>query len=379
MSNKPENELNDIIEGFKIFSSDNEGIVNPNELKEIMEIMNYNEKNPFIYNIIKQLCSEPNIQQKGGIEAGDFISILDQHLDDISSNEGLQQIFTSLYNPSTSAISLENISENIDNDDDYKKVKKLISRIEIKNKEINFNEFRNIMKIDLDKDNSRSQSIPRRFSQEKIYKKKTSIEGIKSYHSHSSNKKIKYSNNKRNNNDEDDVNKFDRNYNNDNFENENIYYKEVEEVTKEEGEEEEEINIKKKYRHMRKKQNKNLVEEKEKSDLDENEINFEEKNEKNVPYRANRYTKGRISNNNIKEEFIEKNNINDKNIDDNNNQNNNEIKGYKRYHRRYRDNKSYTPDKKTDKTNEIKNESYNKDNDNIRYVTGNSRYYRKNY
>ena len=34
-----------------------------------------------------------------GIEAGDFISILDQHLDDISSNEGLQQIFTSLYNP----------------------------------------------------------------------------------------------------------------------------------------------------------------------------------------------------------------------------------------------------------------------------------------
>ena len=47
MSDNHHSELNDIIEGFQMFSSDTDGLINPNELKEIMEIMNMNEKNLF--------------------------------------------------------------------------------------------------------------------------------------------------------------------------------------------------------------------------------------------------------------------------------------------------------------------------------------------
>ena len=67
MSYRQDSELNDIIEGFQMLASDNEGLVNPNELKEIMETMNMHEKNPFLYNIILNLCSDQETLQKGGI------------------------------------------------------------------------------------------------------------------------------------------------------------------------------------------------------------------------------------------------------------------------------------------------------------------------
>ena len=93
-----DSELNDIIEGFQILGSDSGGLVNPTELKEIMDIMNMSDKNPFLYNIIQTLCSDQEIQEKGGIEAKDFISLLNQELDDTSTNEGLHKIFSILYN-----------------------------------------------------------------------------------------------------------------------------------------------------------------------------------------------------------------------------------------------------------------------------------------
>ena len=48
MNKNQDSELNEIIEGFKILGSDSGGLVNPNDLKEIMDIMNMNEKNPYI-------------------------------------------------------------------------------------------------------------------------------------------------------------------------------------------------------------------------------------------------------------------------------------------------------------------------------------------
>ena len=109
MSDKQESELYDIIQGFQMFSSDNNGIINPNEIKEIMEIMNMDKQNPFIYNIINQLCTYCNKNNKEGIGPNDFISLLDQELDNTSIN-GLQNIYTALSSPSTNTISLQNIS-----------------------------------------------------------------------------------------------------------------------------------------------------------------------------------------------------------------------------------------------------------------------------
>ena len=73
MSDFKDSDINSIVEGFQIFGSETNGLINPNELKEIMETMNMNEKNPFLYKVIDNFCNDPEVMEKGGIEAGDFI------------------------------------------------------------------------------------------------------------------------------------------------------------------------------------------------------------------------------------------------------------------------------------------------------------------
>ena len=159
MSENNDSELNDIIEGFKLFGSETNGVINPTEVKEIMELMNMNEKNPFLYSVVTKLCSNEEIQQKGGINAEEFISLLDQELDDTSTIEGLQKIFSIFSDNDTCNMSLPIISQILNQEKDFgleqdeEKIKKLFSRQEISGKKINFDEFKDIMNIKDEKAN----------------------------------------------------------------------------------------------------------------------------------------------------------------------------------------------------------------------------------
>jgi hypothetical protein len=288
MSDEQYSELKDIIEGFHMLSSNEEGLVNPNELKEIMEIMNMNEKNPFLYNVILQLCSYSDINQKE-IAPEDFISLLDKELSDTSSIEGLEKIFTALYTPNSNTFLLQNIpkiDKNLENDE---KIQKIFTKPEIIGKEIDFNEFVDIMKKDGDNQNN--------MNMEKIYKKKKVKEEKRDNH---------YSNNRKNNNEEDYIC-----YENENiFDNNNI---------KNDDEPKEQITPKKKYRHMRKKKIKDLdVEENQNNELDEiNSSTYKSKRRINDNYNKDDY-KESIDNSQYKD-------------------NNGDLKSSKRYQRRYRD------------------------------------------
>ena len=440
MSKKNEPELNDIIQGFHMFSSDQNGLVNPKELKEIMEIMNIDEKNPFIYNIINKICSDSNITHKGGIDVNDFMSLLDQELSDTSSIEGLQSIFASLCNPSSNTISLQQISQIEKNNEENEIMKKLLSRPEINEKEIDFREFKNIMEINRD-----NKNIPK-LKNEKVYKKKISIgDGRENYKninkktniSENNNyfdndnnnnavfdnniKKVEFNfigkginNNSNNFNDsvnssekmdnlfssgnksfpnliEENINEEngyydtsnrindDKDENINSFDNNDNYYKnkiikKIENIEiLEEPIEEEENTVKKKYRHMRKYQYNEIDYNKNKEESEITEINYEEKKNTNVPYRANRYTKGRIPNNDSKNEDDENKDDKDENKNDNGV---NEIQSLKRYHRRYRENKTSPRDKNEDIFENIKN-NYLNDKDNNITSSSHSRYRKK--
>ena len=205
MSEKQDSELNDIIEGFKLFGSETDGKINPKEFKEIMDIMNMNEKYPFLYKIISNLCANEEIKQKGGLEADDFISILDQELDDISTFEGLQKIFEIFSDMNTNKISLPIISQilnkdiNLDIGEDEEKIKKLFSKPEISGKNIDFDEFNYLMKNDKEKSDI--------ISNNKMYNINYNHQKIKDYENNESNSEKE--------------NKFDKNNSQNNIENEN--------------------------------------------------------------------------------------------------------------------------------------------------------------
>ena len=168
MSKIKDPELNSIIEGFKIFGSETNGLINPNDLKEIMETMNMAEKNPFLYNIIENFCLDPQIQEKGGIEAEDFICKLEEELNDISSLEGLNKLFSVFFNPITNTIPITTfpqIAQNIGEEENEEKLKKLILK-GVGDRELNINEFNEIINTDNEFSNKNNQNF--------VYRKKPS-------------------------------------------------------------------------------------------------------------------------------------------------------------------------------------------------------------
>ena len=136
--------IKDIQEGFDMFDYKNFGIVNPNDLKEIMDAMNMEEKNPFLYRIIENLCHSEIVQQKGGINANEFLSIIDNELDDNSSIEGMENIFSIFSNSASNTISLTTFSKtarDIGDEEKEEEIKGLIEKSNLTNKEMDFNEF----------------------------------------------------------------------------------------------------------------------------------------------------------------------------------------------------------------------------------------------
>ena len=398
MNNQHDSELNNIIEGFQMLGSDSDGLVNPNELKEIMDIMNMSEKNPFIYNIILSLCSDKEIQQKGGIEAGEFIALLDQELNDTSSLEGIQKLFSVFSDPMNNTIPLTTFSHiagdlGIPGPKEFE-IKNLVNKPEMNGKELNFNEFKEIVKTD----------GPQQSSEEHlIYKKKPSPENKRHLFNNEENRNINkmginFNNNEINNNDmnfnsvhlRDSLESSEKNYeksSNGNKaspkmitdeKNNNNYELDVDVNNFDNANSNQEIrSSKKKYRHMRKDNSNNNdgKNDKEKQMNEENNINehinysngdegYNENSPKetNIVHKNNNdniFTKGKI-------EDIYKYNDNN----NNNEEDKNDARAERRYHRRYRDIKTSTPDKKPEHNN-------NGDNNNEKTNVGYSKYRRK--
>ena len=369
MSNNKDSELKEIIEGFNLFGSETEGLINPIEVKEIMDIMNMSEKNPFLYNIINNLCSDEEIQRKGGINAEDFISLLDQEIDDISSLEGLQKIFSIFSDVNSNKISLPTFSQIINQNDmdlgkDSEDIKKLISKPEISGNEIDFNEFKDLMNTGKEKEKPnliymKKSSHNSSAKKSKINENNNDINN-KSYNNQDSkqnsetNINIIDTNNKLNSISKNEIENFNEieqdennnkniielNYDNDvnNFDNINPEYKLN-------NPKEENNKSKKKYRHMHESP-KNKKENEFQNDKEEINNQEEEKIINNISYE-----------NKSNEKFSEEININ---IEEN--ANNKEDKAEKRYHRRYRDIKSPPQKQKEENPRNENNVQENTDN-----------------
>ena len=194
MSNFKDSDIKSIIEGFQIFGSETNGLINPNELKEIMKTMDMEEKNPFLFNIIEKFCLDPQIKEKGGIEAEDFIFKLEEELDDISSLEGLNNLFSIFFNPVTNKIPITTfaqIAKNVGEEENEEKLQNLINQSKMGDKELNFEEFNEVIHSETEFSNKHNNDF--------VYKKKPSVKmGENNYNNY--NKHVMFNNTKNKNN-----------------------------------------------------------------------------------------------------------------------------------------------------------------------------------
>lgn len=336
-----------IQQGFELFDTNNTGLIDPNELKEIMDSMNFQEKNPFLYEIIMSLTESEDVLKKGGISAEDLISCIDQQIDDNQTEDYLKNIFRVFQEPNSNLVSLPtftSVAREIGDELTEQEIKYLIQKAQLGSKELDFEEFYDIM-------NFNPQDPPDELNEQKVYVKNPS------FHNNKSSSINKRGNERKRFNDNNDC---EENNNINIYKSAKLGYKKGREendiIKKDEPEVEMAIegrsSGKKHYRRSREKLNKSNDFEDKERDKEKKEINEpqqeirnkiivveqvinEEEKQDNAPKRQLAQKKKKVEKDYEEKEIYV----------DNNNGNDNENKGeqlasLRRYHRRYRESKS---------------------------------------
>ena len=87
-----EEDMEKIKEAFDLFYFEGKGRIDPSFVRETMDKLNYEEKNPVVYKIIVQLDTPEN-SKNGGVNYKEFVESFDDELGDKNSKEGIQRVY----------------------------------------------------------------------------------------------------------------------------------------------------------------------------------------------------------------------------------------------------------------------------------------------
>ena len=152
LNNKSSQYKTEIKNAFKSLNPDNNEIIEANQLNDCNKIMNYKQKNPFLYNSIKSLTSKKSEENDEYISSKEYISYIDNKLND--DNENIFNIFCEGNKDGFSLTKLAKTAKELGDDNTANKMMKLIEQAKLFNKEITFDEFQDILNDDYDNDNN---------------------------------------------------------------------------------------------------------------------------------------------------------------------------------------------------------------------------------
>ena len=144
-----EDDLEEIRKGFEMFDVNGTGIIDPEELLEVMDSMNLKEKNPFIYEIIESLSSEKEYKKKGGVSLEDLVSYVYNKVNDPETNQGIRQIYDVINDRDTDTVSLSTfytLAKDYGDKFTEDEIRYLLEKTQMGGEELNFDEFYTIMK-----------------------------------------------------------------------------------------------------------------------------------------------------------------------------------------------------------------------------------------
>ena len=156
-TNKDKSSLykNEIQNAFNSYEPDNNGFININQLNDYTKINNIKKKHPFIYDSIKSITSQKNEEKNDMISSEEYLDFFDEQLNDINSKEGLKNIFNVLADGDDKKLSWNKLPIIVKELGDNNMANNLLNLIEqgkLFNKDINFDEFCDIINGDSDDD-----------------------------------------------------------------------------------------------------------------------------------------------------------------------------------------------------------------------------------
>ena len=152
---KPSLYKNEIQNAFNSYEPDNNGFININQLNDYTKINNIKKKHPFIYDSIKSITSQKNEEKNDMISSEEYLDFFDEQLNDINSKEGLKNIFNVLADGDDKKLfwnKLPIIAKELGDNNMANNLLNLIEQGKLFNKDINFDEFCDIINDDSDDD-----------------------------------------------------------------------------------------------------------------------------------------------------------------------------------------------------------------------------------
>ena len=142
----------EILKGLEFFeSSEDPNFVNPQEIKDLMDKLELREKMEFIYDLIDKLCSNREVRRNGGLTKDEFMKYLEEKMNDTESKEGIHTFYDVFTNSKDETLPMTNFCRTAREINDYKKdqeLKELLENADMTGKELDFDEFYEIMKSD---------------------------------------------------------------------------------------------------------------------------------------------------------------------------------------------------------------------------------------
>lgn len=140
----------EIKKNFQSLNPNNRGVIETEKLNDFISSVS-KKKNPFLYNSIKSLTALKRQQNKEGISSEEYISFIDNQLNDDKSNEGLKKIFNVFCDSNTGNISWNTfplIAKELGDNEVAEKLLNIIKQSKMYTKDLNFKEFSDIMNND---------------------------------------------------------------------------------------------------------------------------------------------------------------------------------------------------------------------------------------
>lgn len=154
MSNLKDNSsqyIKEIQYGFESFEPGNNDCIESEKLNELINTMNSKKKNTFLYNLIRSITAQKIADNEDKISLEEYISFVDEQLNDTKSKEGVKKIFSLFCDPNKNNFSWTKFplfAKELGDDEMANKLLKLLEQSKLYTKDLNFREFYDIIKDD---------------------------------------------------------------------------------------------------------------------------------------------------------------------------------------------------------------------------------------
>ena len=139
---------NEIKTNFKSYNNNKKDSIQTKNFHDILNVMNSNKKNKFINDSIKSLITLKQEENDDNISPEEYISFIENQLDNNEENDGLKNIFNALCDTNNEKISwnsLPQIAKELGDDEISNNLMNVIKQSKLYLKDFNYEEFLEIM------------------------------------------------------------------------------------------------------------------------------------------------------------------------------------------------------------------------------------------